>query len=51
MLGSTNPGAALAVEQRPQPLEQSWKKAARCVLIPVPHRGMLDEATKQREAA
>ena len=31
MLGSnlyTNPGADLAVEQRPQPLEQSWKKAA-----------------------
>lgn len=29
MLGSnlyTNPGADLAVEQRPQPLEQSWKK-------------------------
>lgn len=38
MLGSnlyTNPGADLAVEQKPRPLEQSWKKAARCVLIPL----------------
>lgn len=38
MLGSnlyTNPGANLAVEQKLRPLEQSWKKAARCVLIPL----------------
>lgn len=54
MLGSnlyTDLGADLAVEQRPQPLERSWKKAAHCALIPMPPRSMLDKATGQREAA
>lgn len=53
LLGSnlcTNPGADLAIEQRPQPLEQSWKKGqAHCVLIPLAPHSLLDKAARLPE--